>query len=69
MPGSREISNRHELRLKDGFVIITAASDQGMVDIHDRKPLVLSTKNAREWIDPETSVLRAEEFARGLPFC
>lgn len=25
----------------EGFVIITAASDQGMVDIHDRKPLVL----------------------------
>ena len=23
----------------DGFVIITAASDQGMVDIHDRRPL------------------------------
>lgn len=26
----------------DGFVIITAASDQGMVDIHDRRPLVLA---------------------------
>ncbi|AHG43531.1 hypothetical protein N018_08985 [Pseudomonas syringae CC1557] len=25
----------------DGFVIITAASDQGMVDIHDRRLLVL----------------------------
>jgi putative SOS response-associated peptidase YedK len=50
---------------RDGFVIITAASDQGMVDIHDRKPLVLSTAHAREWIDSETSVLRAEELARG----
>jgi putative SOS response-associated peptidase YedK len=50
---------------RDGFVIITAASDQGMVDIHDRKPLVLSTEHAREWIDSETSVLRAEELARG----
>jgi putative SOS response-associated peptidase YedK len=24
----------------DGFVIITAASDAGMVDIHDRRPVV-----------------------------
>ncbi|KPW95483.1 hypothetical protein ALP58_00387 [Pseudomonas savastanoi] len=29
----------------DGFVIITAASDQGMVDIHDRRPLV----SAQNW--------------------
>lgn len=27
----------------DGFVIITAARDQGMVDIHDCKPLVLTS--------------------------
>ena len=26
----------------DGFVIITAASDQGMVDIHDRRPVVFT---------------------------
>ena len=26
----------------DGFVIITDASDAGMVDIHDRRPVVLS---------------------------
>lgn len=34
----------------DGFVIITAASDQGMVDIHDRRPVVLSPEHAREWM-------------------
>ena len=32
----------------DGFVIITASCDQGMVDIHDRRPLVLSPEQARE---------------------
>jgi putative SOS response-associated peptidase YedK len=31
---------------QDGFVIITADSDQGMVDIHDRRPVVLSSKHA-----------------------
>jgi len=48
----------------DGFVIITAASDSGMVDIHDRRPLVLSPEMASEWLDPELSPARAEEIAR-----
>lgn len=26
----------------EGFLIVTAAADQGLVDIHDRRPLVLS---------------------------
>ena len=44
---------------RDGFVIITAAADQGLVDIHDRKPLVLTPEVAREWLDPATSPDRA----------
>ncbi|WP_449433960.1 SOS response-associated peptidase family protein [Pseudomonas putida] len=48
----------------DGFVIITAASDQGMVDIHDRRPLVLAPQQAREWIDPEVTADQAERLAR-----
>ena len=51
----------------DGFVIITAASDQGMVDIHDRKPLVLTPEHAREWISPSLTPGRAEELAK--TFC
>jgi putative SOS response-associated peptidase YedK len=47
----------------DGFVIITAASDSGMVDIHDRRPLVLKPEHAREWLDPELSADRAKELA------
>lgn len=50
----------------DGFVIITAASDQGMVDIHDRRPLVLSPEHANEWLDPELPSERAEEIALKL---
>lgn len=48
----------------DGFVIVTAAADQGMVDIHDRKPLVLAPEHAREWIDPSLTPDRAEEIAK-----
>ncbi|WP_397453716.1 SOS response-associated peptidase family protein [Pseudomonas lurida] len=48
----------------DGFVIITAASDQGMVDIHDRRPLVLTPEHANEWLDPGMTPSRAEEIAK-----
>ncbi|MFT0865998.1 SOS response-associated peptidase family protein [Pseudomonas sp. CAM1A] len=49
---------------RDGFVIITAAADQGLIDIHDRKPLVLSPALAREWIDSATSEERATEIVQ-----
>lgn len=50
----------------DGFVIITAASDLGMIDIHDRRPLVLTPEHANEWLDPGITPSRAEEIAREL---
>ncbi|ORL62371.1 SOS response-associated peptidase family protein [Pseudomonas putida] len=49
---------------RDGFVIITAAADQGLVDIHDRKPLVLRPELAREWIAKETTPERAAEIVQ-----
>jgi len=47
----------------DGFVIITADAQAGMVDIHDRRPVVLAPRLAREWLDPATSKARAEQIA------
>lgn len=47
----------------DGFVIITANAQGGMVDIHDRRPVVLSPERAREWLDPATPGERAEQMA------
>lgn len=44
--------------------MITATADEGMVDIHDRKPLVLTPDLAREWKAPTTTAERAEEIAR-----
>lgn len=49
---------------RDGFVIITAAADEGLLDIHDRKPLVLPTELAREWLDPDSSAERLAEIVR-----
>ncbi|MFV2946409.1 SOS response-associated peptidase family protein [Pseudomonas japonica] len=53
-----------EVDERDGFVIITAAADEGLVDIHDRKPLVLTPALAREWLDPGTSTARAAEIVQ-----
>ncbi|HCE9367034.1 TPA: SOS response-associated peptidase [Pseudomonas aeruginosa] len=45
-----------------GFVIITSDAEGGMVDIHDRRPVVLSPELAREWLDPATTPERAEQI-------
>jgi hypothetical protein len=37
-----------------GFVISTADSQGGMVDIHERRPVALGAELAREWIAPHT---------------
>ncbi|UQY42707.1 SOS response-associated peptidase family protein [Erwinia sp. PK3-005] len=47
---------------KEGFVIITAASDRGMVALHDRRPLVLEASAVSEWLHPATSAQRASEL-------
>lgn len=47
----------------EGFLIVTAAADQGLVDIHDRRPLVLSPKAAREWMRQDIGGKKAEEIA------
>lgn len=46
----------------EGFVIVTAASDRGLVDIHDRMPLVLTTSAALQWLDGDTSAETAVEL-------
>lgn len=61
--GLAEVHQAIEPDERDGFVIITAASDRGMVDIRDRKPLVLAPEHAREWVDPKSSSERAAEIA------
>lgn len=44
-------------------MIVTSASNQGMVDIHDRRPLVIAPDAVREWLSADTSPERAEEIA------
>lgn len=49
----------------DGVVVITDASDAGMVDIHDRRPVVMGPEAAREWLEPGLEGRRAEALMRG----
>jgi len=48
----------------DGFVIITADSLGGMVDIHDWRPVVLAPALAREWLDRATPKERAVQMVQ-----
>lgn len=50
----------------DGFVIITADAQGGMVDVHDRRPVVLSPSLARQWVDPALPKEQAEQLALSL---
>jgi putative SOS response-associated peptidase YedK len=44
-------------------LIVTAAADQGLVDIHDRRPLVLVPEAAREWMRQDIGGKEAGEIA------
>ncbi|ECA5488404.1 SOS response-associated peptidase, partial [Salmonella enterica subsp. enterica serovar Enteritidis] len=46
----------------EGFLIVTSAADKGLVDIHDRRPLVLSPEAAREWMRQGISGKEVEEI-------
>lgn len=46
----------------DGFVIITAEAVGGLLDVHDRRPVVFCPERVHEWLDPATSVERAEQM-------
>lgn len=52
-----------------GFVIVTEDSSGGMVDIHDRRPVVLEPEDAWRWLDVDTPVEEAAHIAqsRSLP--
>jgi putative SOS response-associated peptidase YedK len=47
-----------------GFVIVTAASDKGLVDIHDRMPMVLKPAAALEWLHADTTPEEANALAK-----
>lgn len=55
-----------ELHEGSGFVIITATAEGGMVDVHDRRPVVFSADDAQLWLDAALPVEQAEHLARSM---
>jgi len=53
-----------EHRAEAGFVIVTDDAAEGMLDIHDRRPVVLEAADAALWLDPDLSPEQALEIAR-----
>jgi putative SOS response-associated peptidase YedK len=47
----------------EGFLIVTAVANNGLVDIHDRRPLVLSPEAAREWMQQDVGGKEADKIA------
>lgn len=47
----------------EGFLIVMSAADKGLVDIHDRRPLVLRSEAARKWMRQDIGGKEAEEIA------
>ncbi|MDB5795170.1 MAG: hypothetical protein JWR25_1549 [Noviherbaspirillum sp.] len=50
----------------NGFVIVTAAADGGLVDVHDRRPVVFSAEDAALWMDNSLPPDQAEQLARSM---
>lgn len=48
---------------ESGFVIVTADAEGGMVDVHDRRPVVLSAQDAALWLDPALPSGQAGQLA------
>jgi putative SOS response-associated peptidase YedK len=49
-----------------GFVIVTASAEGGMVDVHDRRPVVFAAEDAALWMDNDLPADQAEQLARSV---
>lgn len=55
---------RQEEKHQPGFVIVTDDAASGLLDVHDRRPVVLDAQEAALWLDTATSADQAEDMAR-----
>jgi putative SOS response-associated peptidase YedK len=46
-----------------GFMIVTEDSEAGVVDVHDRRSVVVTPADAWHWMNPETTVKEAAHIA------
>jgi putative SOS response-associated peptidase YedK len=50
--------------VETGFVIVPEDSGAGMVDVHDRRPVVLEPKDALIWMNLDTPVEEAAHITQ-----
>ena len=55
-----------EVKTSNGFTIVTADAQGGLVDVHDRRPVVLTAEDAAVWLDPAMEPEQAEHFVRSV---
>lgn len=69
MAGLTNLRPEEYQEVKRGFVIVTQDSEGGMVDIHDRRPVVLNPEDAVRWMALQTPAEEAAHIAqsRSLP--
>lgn len=59
--GKRPFESGNE---QEGFIIVTAAADKGLLDIHDRRPVVFTPAAARNWLTESASGKEAADIIR-----
>jgi putative SOS response-associated peptidase YedK len=55
-----------EHKASNGFTIVTADAQGGLIDVHDRRPVVLTAEDAAVWLDPDLPSEQAEHLIRSV---
>jgi putative SOS response-associated peptidase YedK len=55
-----------EAKTAKGFTIVTAAADGGLLDVHDRRPVVLDAGDAAIWMNPDLQPDEASHILNNL---
>lgn len=50
----------------NGLTIVTADAEAGLLDVHDRRPVVLAGRDVPLWLDPDRSAEQAEHLLRSV---
>jgi putative SOS response-associated peptidase YedK len=64
MAALANLGPKTEAKALHGFTIVTADAQGGLLDVHDRRPVVLDAEAAAAWLDPTTPPEMAEEIVR-----
>ena len=66
MAALANVAPANEFKSSNGCTIVTADAQGGLVDVHDRRPVVLSAADAALWLDPALPVEQAEQLLPSL---